>query len=43
MAKDEVIALKNVSKIYGMGEIEIKALDDIDLSIRERICLLGPL
>jgi putative ABC transport system ATP-binding protein len=44
MAKDEVIALKNVSKIYGMGEIEIKALDDIDLSIRagEYVSIMGP-
>lgn len=39
-----VITLKNVSKIYGMGEIEIKALDDISLTIcaGEYVSIMGP-
>ncbi len=39
-----VISLKGVSKIYGMGEIEIKALDDISLNIcaGEYVSIMGP-
>jgi len=44
MVKEGVIALRGVSKIYGVGEIEIKALDDIDLSIcaGEYVSIMGP-
>jgi len=38
-----MILLKNISKIYKMGEIEVKALNGIDLEIKEHefICIMG--
>lgn len=38
------IELKNISKIYKMGEVEIKALDNTSFSIEkgELACILGP-
>ena len=38
------ISVKNVSKIYKMGEIEIKALDNTSFDIEkgELVCILGP-
>ncbi len=38
------IEFKNVSKIYQMGEVEIKALDKVSFSIQkgELVCILGP-
>jgi len=33
--KKEVLRLENVSKIYNVGEVEIKALDSINFSICE--------
>jgi putative ABC transport system ATP-binding protein len=40
----ELIRFEKVSKIYPMGELEVKALLDVDLSIREGefIVILGP-
>jgi putative ABC transport system ATP-binding protein len=40
----EVISLKSVSKIYGLGDIEIKALDCVDLNIYENeyVSIMGP-
>lgn len=40
---DELINLKNVRKVYKMGDEKIVALNDINLSIykEEFICLLG--
>ena len=40
----EVISLKGVSKIYGLGDIEIKALDCVDLNIYENeyVSIMGP-
>ena len=40
----KIIELKNVSKIYNIGEKEFKALDNIDLSINkgEFVVILGP-
>ena len=37
------IEFKNVSKIYQMGEVEIKALDDVSFEIDkgEFVCVLG--
>ena len=37
------IEFKNVSKIYKMGEVEIKALDDISFEVEkgEFVCVLG--
>ncbi|MGL4848796.1 MAG: ABC transporter ATP-binding protein [Clostridium sp.] len=39
-----LIELKNVSKVYGTGESEIKALDNISLSIEEgeMVAIIGP-
>lgn len=41
---EKIVELKNVSKIYKMGENEFKALDNIDLSLNkgEMIVILGP-
>ena len=40
----KVVEMKDVSKIYKIGETEFKALDDIDLSINkgEFVVILGP-
>ncbi len=40
----KIVELKNVSKIYNIGEKEFKALDNIDLSINkgEFVVILGP-
>ena len=39
-----VISLTNVSKLYGMGEVEIKALDEINITIcaGEYVSIMGP-
>jgi len=39
-----VISLKNVFKIYGAGETEVRALDGVDLSIQpgEFVAVMGP-
>ncbi|MBN1941455.1 MAG: ABC transporter ATP-binding protein [Candidatus Diapherotrites archaeon] len=44
MAKNEIIRLENVSKIYQLGDVQIKALDEINLGIckGEFIAVLGP-
>lgn len=41
---DKIVELKNVSKIYNIGEKEFKALDNIVLSINkgEFVVILGP-
>ena len=38
------IELKNISKTYKMGEVEIKALSDVSFEIEkgELVCILGP-
>ncbi|MBI9101394.1 MAG: ABC transporter ATP-binding protein [Spirochaetales bacterium] len=38
-----MIELKGITKVYTMGEIEVKALDGIDLTIKEHefICIMG--
>ncbi|MDD3083684.1 MAG: ABC transporter ATP-binding protein [Candidatus ainarchaeum sp.] len=40
----EMIRLENVSKIYNMGEIEVKALDEIDMIIcqKDYVSIMGP-
>ena len=40
----KIVELKNVSKVYKIGESEFKALDNIDLSLNkgEMIVILGP-
>lgn len=42
--KNEMIRLENVSKIYTLGEIQVKALDNINLSICEQdyVSIMGP-
>jgi len=44
MKQKDVIRLEGVSKIYGMGDIEIKALDCINLTITENeyVSIMGP-
>jgi putative ABC transport system ATP-binding protein len=44
MVKKEIVKLVGVSKIYGMGEIEIKALDCVNLTIKENeyVSIMGP-
>ncbi len=41
---DDIIRLEKVSKIYGMGDIQIKALDNVDLAIcrGEYVSIMGP-
>ncbi len=41
---DKIVELKNVSKVYKIGEKEFKAIDDVDLSLNkgEMIVILGP-
>ena len=41
---DKIVELKNVSKVYKIGDNEFKALDNIDLSLNkgEMIVILGP-
>lgn len=40
----KIVELKNVSKVYKIGDNEFKALDNIDLSLNkgEMIVILGP-
>ena len=42
--KREVISIKNISKIYQMGNSEFKALDDVNLTIHEGeyVAIVGP-
>jgi len=44
MESQEIIKLKDVCKIYQMGESEVKALCDIDISIKlgEFVAIMGP-
>lgn len=41
---DALIQLRNISRVYGMGEAEVTALDGIDLDIRkgEFVAIMGP-
>ncbi|MCE6959165.1 ABC transporter ATP-binding protein [Cereibacter sphaeroides] len=44
MAGTPLIALHGISRIYGAGEAEVRALDGVDLSIRrgEFVAIMGP-
>ncbi len=44
MKTGEIVRLENVSKIYGIEEVEIKALDKVDLTIceGEYVSIMGP-
>lgn len=44
MAKDNIIELKGVWKIYEMGEVDVLALKDVDLNIKrgEFLAIAGP-
>jgi putative ABC transport system ATP-binding protein len=41
---ESLISLKNIAKIYQMGNLEVKALQDISLEIKENeyVALMGP-
>ena len=34
---EKIVELKNVSKVYKIGENEFKALDNIDLSLNKNV------
>lgn len=40
----EVLKVENLSKIYGKGEISVKAIDNISFSIEEGefVAIIGP-
>ncbi len=42
--KSDIIRLEHVSKVYDLGEIKIKALDDVSLSVcrGDFISIMGP-
>jgi putative ABC transport system ATP-binding protein len=44
MDKDDVIRVENVSKVYDMGKVKVRALDDVSLSVRrgDFISIMGP-
>ncbi|CDM58091.1 hypothetical protein LPU83_2436 [Rhizobium favelukesii] len=44
MTSPPLIEFKQVSKIYGQGEAAIRALDRVDLAIREHefVAIMGP-
>ena len=44
MAETLLIQLKGISRIYGAGETEVRALDGVDLTIREGefVAIMGP-
>ena len=44
LASELIVAVRNLSKIYGQGEIEVKALDNVSLDIfgGEVLTLMGP-
>lgn len=44
MAEKDFVKLKNVTKIYQMGEVQIRAVDGIDFSIDkgEFVVVVGP-
>jgi len=44
LASELVVAVRNLSKIYGQGEIEVRALDNVSLDIYsgEFLTLMGP-
>lgn len=41
---NEVLKLENVSKVYGLGNIEVRAVDNVDFSVRngEILLIMGP-
>lgn len=44
MSRDSIISVENLTKIYGMGDIKVTALNDINLRIRENefVAIMGP-
>ncbi len=44
MSTREIIATRNIRKVYGMGEIQVKALDGVDIQIDrgEMVAIMGP-
>lgn len=44
MAAEEVIRAENVSKVYQMGKVQVKALDNVSLAVRngDYLAIMGP-
>ena len=44
MSKDAIIKTENLVKVYGMGEVQVRALDGINLRINENefVAIMGP-
>ena len=44
MQETAIIEIIELTKIYGMGEVQVRALDDISLTIRkgEFVAIMGP-
>jgi len=44
MTSEAIIDIKELSKVYGMGEVQVLALDDVSLTIRkgEFVAIMGP-
>jgi putative ABC transport system ATP-binding protein len=44
MSNEAIIEIKEITKVYGMGEVQVRALDEVDLTIRkgEFVAIMGP-
>ena len=44
MTIEAIIEIKELTKVYGMGEVEVRALDEVSLTIRkgEFVAIMGP-
>lgn len=44
MTNETIIEIKELSKVYGVGEVQVRALDEVNLTIRkgEFVAIMGP-
>ncbi len=44
MSNEAIIEIKELTKVYGMGEVQVRALDEVNLTIRkgEFVAIMGP-
>ena len=44
MSNKAIIEIKELTKVYGMGEVQVRALDEVNLTIRkgEFVAIMGP-